>query len=354
MKKGLLLMVIAILAIGCSFQNKANVKEKEITKLSKKVEQQEPEEQKKRVLKGTKKFKMVKTPSLEGAKLSKISEKKIGIYLPPSYNEKVEKEYPVIYFLEGYSGTVNCLEEEFDFFGIADRLIENKKLNEVIVVSLDGYGYLPGSFYVNSPVMGNWEDYVINDIIGYIDGNYRTIDSKEGRAISGISMGGFGALNLAMKNSDMFNLVYSFSPGIFDEKGVDQALFPQKRVAESFVNRINRFKEYDQEKAKKKFKFWVDGSEFNLSYGITFAPDENVPYVKAPYEFKGDNLEVKNEVINLWNSGFGNWKEKTEKYKENLKSLDGIVIDYGTEDYYTWIPKGCEYLDDLWKEEGIN
>ena len=70
-------------------------------------------------------------------------------------------------------------------------LIARKQLSEMILVVPNGSNVLHGSFYVNSPVTGYWEDFITRDVVDYIDLNYRTISRPDGRGIGGHSMGGF-------------------------------------------------------------------------------------------------------------------------------------------------------------------
>jgi len=160
----------------------------------------------------------IPAPSLAGNLLGTSTKQAIAVYLPPSYNTS-SKKYPVIYFLGGFGDRVsdwtNGTYQGFKIHTSMDQLINLKSVNEMIVVIVSGYNFLGGSFYVNSSVSGNWEDFVINDVVGYIDTNYRTLQDKKFRAISGHSMGGFGALNLAMRHPDFFGAVYALSPGLF-------------------------------------------------------------------------------------------------------------------------------------------
>jgi enterochelin esterase-like enzyme len=139
------------------------------------------------------------------------AEQTIYIYLPPSYNTST-KHYPVVYFLPGYTEGSMKISLPKD----ADVLIEEGKIKEMILVTVPG----GSSFYVNSPITGNWDDFVTQEVVGYVDSHYRTIPKAEARGISGHSMGGYGALNLAMLHPEIFGAIYSISPGLFDENGL--------------------------------------------------------------------------------------------------------------------------------------
>ena len=82
----------------------------------------------------------------------------------------------------------------------------------MIVVAPNGRNAYGGAFYTNSTVNGNWEDYLVRDLVAYVDANYRTLARPESRGIAGHSMGGYGAIVLAMKHPDVFSTLYALSP----------------------------------------------------------------------------------------------------------------------------------------------
>src|SRR5690349_5211484 len=142
----------------------------------------------------------IDAPSLMNNLVGEPTERTIYVYLPPSYGAS-EKQYPVVYYLPGY-GDSNVIG--FRLPGDMDALIESGKLNEMIMVVAGGDSKMGGSFYVNSPVTGNWEDYIVKDVVGFVDSHFRTLPQARSRGITGHSMGGFGALNIAMHNPDVF------------------------------------------------------------------------------------------------------------------------------------------------------
>jgi S-formylglutathione hydrolase FrmB len=130
---------------------------------------------------------------------------KYNIVLPRGYESSTTR-YPVLYLLHGLTQnyTVWGLQNSAPFYtGLYDDLI---------VVMLDG----GNSWYVNwassqGGQKNNWADYVVKDAIGHIDGTYRTIARREGRAIAGLSMGGFGAIVLGLRHPDLFVSIGSTS-----------------------------------------------------------------------------------------------------------------------------------------------
>jgi enterochelin esterase-like enzyme len=122
------------------------------------------------------------------------------VYLPPSYDIDIGKRYPVLYLLHGYGGS----DESWKYDNInvvIDSLIRIGKIVEMIVVMPDA----DTSFYVNSKDKKRmYEQYIVDDLINYVDGTFRTIPRRETRAIDGVSMGGFGSMLLGMKYFDKF------------------------------------------------------------------------------------------------------------------------------------------------------
>jgi endo-1,4-beta-xylanase len=124
------------------------------------------------------------------------------VYLPPEY-EKETARYPVIYWLHGLNG--NQRGGTFTFVPQVDAAIKDKSLPPCIVVVVNG---MVNSFYCdwdnNKLPM---ETVIVKELIPHVDATYRTIARREGRAIEGYSMGGFGAGHLGFKYPDVFGTV---------------------------------------------------------------------------------------------------------------------------------------------------
>ena len=93
-----------------------------------------------------------------------------------------------------------------------DSLIAAGAIPELIVVMPDADNALGAGFYANSPATGNWEDFVVRDLIGHVDRRYRTDARAARRALVGHSMGDFGALAIGFRHPSVFGFVYAVSP----------------------------------------------------------------------------------------------------------------------------------------------
>ncbi|MFC2166544.1 alpha/beta hydrolase [Acidobacteriota bacterium] len=128
---------------------------------------------------------------------------KFNIYLPKDYHS-TKKSYPVLYLLHGLTSNYKA----WAFLGAPKYASEY----DLIVVMPDG----GNSWYVNwakseGGQKNNWEDSIIKDLIPHVDGTYRTINRREGRAINGLSMGGYGAIMLGLKHPELFCSIGSHS-----------------------------------------------------------------------------------------------------------------------------------------------
>jgi S-formylglutathione hydrolase FrmB len=135
--------------------------------------------------------------------------KKVDLYLPQGYNPTGTTRYRVIYFLHGAGGNQGSYS---DIYGVLDSLISHNVIQPVIVVKPDG-SVQPfwGSFYTNSALYGPFEDYIVNEVIQYIDVHYKTTADRNHRCIMGHSMGGYGCMKLALKHFILFRAVASHS-----------------------------------------------------------------------------------------------------------------------------------------------
>ncbi|NLJ01775.1 MAG: esterase family protein [Bacteroidales bacterium] len=130
---------------------------------------------------------------------------KTVVIKPDTYNEGTE--FPVLYLLHGYS-------DRYD--GWINRVPNIKELSDrygIMIVCPDGAF---GSWYFDSPVDSSfqYETFVSRELTAWVDRNYSTVASREGRAVTGLSMGGHGGLYLGFRNQDIFGACGSMSGGV--------------------------------------------------------------------------------------------------------------------------------------------
>jgi enterochelin esterase-like enzyme len=135
----------------------------------------------------------------------------VFVYLPPSYTTAPDRRYPVVYLLHGYGLTAERWVAFTDLAGAADRTIAAGRMREMILVSPDAFTVHGGSMYSSSPTIGDWETFLAEDLVSYVDGRYRTIADRASRGLGGHSMGGYGTLRVGMKRPDVYSAIYSMA-----------------------------------------------------------------------------------------------------------------------------------------------
>lgn len=143
---------------------------------------------------------------------SKITKRleRFVIYLPPDYHTNSQKRYPVLYLQHGHGENEMCWINQGKMNFIYDELIESKKAESSIVVMSCGMIY---EEHEDKRILqiDKFEQLLINEIIPYIDGRYRTISDKEHRAMAGLSMGSLQTSIITFNHSQYFSYVGVFS-----------------------------------------------------------------------------------------------------------------------------------------------
>lgn len=149
-------------------------------------------------------------PSLEDNVMEEFPGKEVLVYTPPGYDTYDHRtKYPVLYLLHGFGGDHNYYRGLYGLAETMDEMINSGEIDPMIVVTPDASNGLGGSFYTNSPDTltgypgqsfgGLWADF-IEEVVLLVDASYHTIPYPRYTGISGHSMGGYGAIRLAMES----------------------------------------------------------------------------------------------------------------------------------------------------------
>lgn len=135
---------------------------------------------------------------------------KYSVYLPDGYKTS-KRHYPIVYLLNGFTGGETDWIQFGNLQGIADETIEKNDMVSMIIVMPDGGDRL----YMNkADGTYPYEDMFIKEFVPFIENTYRVRKEKQFRGIAGLSMGGFGAIRLALKHSSIFGSCAGFSSAI--------------------------------------------------------------------------------------------------------------------------------------------
>jgi S-formylglutathione hydrolase len=149
--------------------------------------------------------------SLEGNLEGDSADRDVLVYLPPSYKKQPNRRYPVVYFLHGYGINAERYWEIMKVPETADKNMTSGTVKEMILIHPDAFTIYNGSMYSSSPTTGDWETFVAEDLVSYVDSHYRTIANRMSRGLSGHSMGGYGTMRIGMKRPDVFSSMYAMS-----------------------------------------------------------------------------------------------------------------------------------------------
>ena len=137
----------------------------------------------------------------------------VDIYLPPGYRTHPLRRYPVLYLLHGFPGRPAAFLATVRMGVVQDELVALHRARPMILVMPFGS---TGSFTDKEWANGvrpheAWETFLARDVVRAVDARYRTIRSGQGRAIAGLSEGGYAALNIAIHHPGEFKVVESWS-----------------------------------------------------------------------------------------------------------------------------------------------
>lgn len=176
--------------------------------------------------------------------------KELRIYLPPSYDAQPERRFPVVYFLHGWTGSERDWVEAGRLDATVDALI-GRGLPEMIIAMPDG----DDSWYTTWNTLENasacrrdtvrtesaatycvpwphYDDYIVNDVVSHVDRRYRTKADRAHRGIAGLSMGGFGAITLALNYPHVFAAAASHSGVLAPEQPAADSMGRMREGAE--------------------------------------------------------------------------------------------------------------------------
>ena len=242
--------------------------------------------------------------SVKGPKL-----KKLKVYLPANYYNNHES-YPVIYLLHGANGNEQSWVEKGEVLKDIDSLVKHNIIDDYIYVFPNTNRYYHEYDYIMSRPKGSIESYLdlngsteysfIEDIITYIDNNFRTIPLKQYRAIAGLSLGGLQSLYISANSERTFGHVGLFSPLIYP---------PPTLGIHSYIYRdIER-------KLKKQF------ADETLNYMIMIGKDD--PYYRSVHQYceflkqQGYNIQF---IPTYGGHSWDNWKNYSIIFLKSFKN----------------------------------
>jgi enterochelin esterase-like enzyme len=296
--------------------------------------------------------------TLEGNLIGEAADRQFSVYLPPSYDHG-RKHYPVIYLLHGFSDTYKMWVEDpraGNLPLIMDKLIHAGGVREMMVVMVDGGNKLGGSFYTNSVTTGNWEDYVTYELVAYVDAKYRTVARASSRGIAGHSMGGYGAIKLAMKHPDVFGAVYGLSACCLE---ADSAWLPESPAWEKVLAvrtldgalALQTSAAATDRKDPNWFMGFIAVALVAQSAAFSADPAATPVFANYPVELRSNERVASEKPLAAWTANLP--IPMLGQYRTNLARLRGIGFEIGKQDWNPPLIAQAHDLDALLTANGI-
>ena len=245
--------------------------------------------------------------------------RKMVIYLPPGYLSSTRR-FPVIYFLPNpFEDNYRFDFDHRDAQGLFDRAIAEGVIKKFILVAVDMNTPLGTSWYVNSSATGNWEDFMIQELVPYIDANFKTLPNRDSRGIAGIFIGGYGAIRFGMRHPDVFGSVYAMHPvGTGTGVGLSAAIPKWGILADA--------KSMDDVKKDGGTRIFTTMFQAHLP-----DPDKPPLFIDLLARQEGNQLIIDAKLMERFRNNFY-LETMIGKYADNLNSLRGFKFDWNRSD----------------------
>ena len=293
----------------------------------------------------------VDSEALQGNAAGDPHVRTVPVYLPPSYDSDPSRRFPVAFVLTGFTGRGRMLLND-NGWSLAlddrmDRMIARGACGEMILVMPDCFTRFGGSQYRNSTATGRYEDHLIDELVPFVDGRYRTLPDREHRGVAGKSSGGYGAMMLGMRHPDVFGAIVCHSGDMeFDYcyRGDVPKALTHLQNAGGIAAWMQRFE-------SKLQKSHDDFLTLNmLGMAASYSPN---PQAKPfGFDFPAD-LETGAWREEVWRR----WLEldplrAIERHAEALRGMRLLYLDCGTRDEFS-LQHGARLLVRRLRELGI-
>jgi enterochelin esterase-like enzyme len=254
---------------------------------------------------------------LEGNLDGDSPDRDVSVYLPASYAKDKSRRYPVIYFLHGFT------DSEDKWFRDPNHWINLPKVlnkafgepgsREMIVVMPNAFTKFEGSFYGSSVDTGDWDGFISQELVAYMDSHYRTLAQPASRGLAGHSMGGYGTVRIGMKHPEVFFSIYALSPCCMDNSNLQMNDGMKGAEAVTSPEQIHTA------------SFWTKAM---LATAAAWSPDPNgAPlYIDLPYK----DAKLQPLVAAKWAANAP--VSMLDQYIPNVKRLKAIAMDVGDRD----------------------
>jgi S-formylglutathione hydrolase FrmB len=269
--------------------------------------------------------------ALKGNPLGDPHERPLWVYLPPGYDDDPERRYPSIYLIQGLGGQLDMWRNRATFRHntpeLMDELLASGGSPPAILVWVDAWTSLGGSQFLDSPGTGRYHTYLCDEILPWVDANYRTLADRDNRGIAGKSSGGYGAMVTPMLRPDLFGGFATHSgDALFEVCYQPDFRTSARALRDDYKGSFDRF--WEDFRSRPPFSKKTDYPLMNdWCMAACYSTDDDGT-VNVPYD--ATTGELRPEVWERW-LAFDPVR-MVERYADALRSQRAIYIDAGTRD----------------------
>jgi S-formylglutathione hydrolase FrmB len=244
----------------------------------------------------------------------------VYVWTPPSYDEG-ERRYPSVYLLQGFTGMApawfNVRPFEQSFPEVVDALAP-----EAVLVLVDAFTAIGGSQFLDSPAIGNYHTYFCDELVPWIDAQFRT----DRRALQGHSSGGYGAMVTALLRPDLFSGFATHAGDALFDGCYRREFVEAARSLRDYDGSLDRFWE-DFRSGRRPFSKPTDHTLLNQRAMAA-------AYSAGELPFDLETGEVREDVWKRWLAWDPVVMAREPKYAEVLRGMRAIWIDAGKADQF--------------------
>jgi S-formylglutathione hydrolase FrmB len=269
--------------------------------------------------------------ALKGNALGDPHVRPLWVYLPPGYDDEPDRRYPSIYLIQGLTGQLDMWRNRSAFrknpTELMDELFAGGDAPPALLVWVDAWTSLGGSQFLDSPGTGRYHTYLCEEIVPWVDANYRTAAERDHRGIAGKSSGGYGAMVTPMLRPDLFGgFATHAGDALFETCYLPDFRVSARTLRDEYDGSFDRFwKDFRSRPAFSKRTDHVLLNDWCMA--ACYSADEDGT-IHLPYELLTG--ELRPEIWERWLA----WDpvRMVPRYADALRAQKAIYIDAGKRD----------------------
>ena len=288
---------------------------------------------------------------LRGNALGDPHRRPVWVYLPPGYDDGTTTHYPSVYLIQGVTKQLDMWRNRSafrkNFPELADDLFASGEAPPCVLVWVDCWTSLGGSQFVDSPGTGNYMTYLCDEIVPWIDANYRTLPDRDHRGLQGKSSGGYGAMVVPMLRPDVWGgLATHAGDALFEMCYLPEFRESVRALRDDYAGSFETFwKDFHSRPPLSKPSDGVLMNDYCMAACYSAESDGTVT---LPYDTATGEL-----LPEVW----ARWLEKdpvrmAAAHADALRSMRAIYIDAGKRDEF-YLDLGAEAFRRELDELGI-